>query len=266
MHLPPDFTLSASALQDFADCAQRFYLRYVAGRRWPALQVADVLEHERRLQWGEQFHLLAHQHQLGLPLAALNRHAQSEPLATWWRNYLAHAPRPAGQVWSEVTLHCDFEGYRLMAKFDRLMWDGERALILDWKTTPQPTPRATLQRRLQTLVYPLALAEAGPAWLGAPIQPEAISMMYWFPAFPAQAVAFPYSAAHHAEARARLSALLARLHAADPAWDLRTANEQHCRFCGYRSLCARGAAAGPLADLDDDLSTLDFDALEAIEL
>lgn len=266
MHLPPDFTLSQSNLQDFADCARRFYLRHVEKRRWPALQVADVLENERHQQLGEQFHQLVHQHQLGVPLAALARQAQAEPLATWWRNYLEHAPPLAGQVWSEVTLHCDFAGYRLLAKFDRLMWDGHRARIVDWKTTPHLTPRSTLQRRLQTRIYPLVLAQAGPAWLGAPLPPEAIEMVYWFPAFPAQAVSFPYSAAQNADNHAHLHALLARLHAADPQWDLRTENEQHCRFCVYRSLCERGTHAGRLAELDDDLTTLDFDTLEAIEL
>lgn len=266
MQLPPDFTLSQSNLQDFADCAQRFYWRYVQGLRWPALQVDDVLENERHQRLGEQFHQLVHQHQLGLPLAALNRQAQAEPLATWWGNYLEHAPHPSGQVWSEVTLQCQFEGYRVLAKFDRLVWDGQRALIFDWKTTSHPTPRARLLSRWQTRLYPLVLAEAGAALMGAPVPPEAISMVYWFPAFPAQAVTLPYSAAQHAENRAALSALLARLHAANPDWDLRTDNATHCRFCAYRSLCDRGTQAGRSDELEDDLTTLDFDALEAIEL
>ena len=52
MPLPEDFAFSQSALQDYADCARRFELRYVRDVRWPALETQSALAHETQTQKG----------------------------------------------------------------------------------------------------------------------------------------------------------------------------------------------------------------------
>jgi hypothetical protein len=65
----------------------------------------------------------------------------------------------------------------------------------------------------------------------------------------------PYDEAQYLDDDAYLSEWVARIvdHAAsdEAAWPL-TPDERHCRFCTYRSLCARGVSAGRLEDFDAD--------------
>ena len=70
-NLPDDFMFSQSSLQDFVDCPRRFELKYLLKQRFPAPEVDDMLEFERRMEQGSRFHLLIHQHQIGIPAELL---------------------------------------------------------------------------------------------------------------------------------------------------------------------------------------------------
>lgn len=270
--LGADFAFSAKSLGDYADCARRFELRYIKRLRYPALEVEQALEYERRTRQGARFHKLVQQHVLGVPadLLALSL-ADDEELARWWRNYLALGIADLPPIrHAEITLGTGLDGQRLVAKYDLLaLAADEAAVIVDWKTGGRVPARSQLARRMQTVIYRYVLAQAGTHLYGAPIPPERIRMDYVYVAAGGERVSLAYDAAQLAADEALLRNMIGEIGAAD-VFAL-TANERRCKFCNYRSLCDRGGA-GRLDELEfDDEETdeeefdLDFDQIAEIE-
>ncbi|MBU0705003.1 MAG: PD-(D/E)XK nuclease family protein [Chloroflexi bacterium] len=181
--------LSQASLQDYADCPRRFQLCYVERVDWPAHEAEPALENEIHLQQGATFHQMAHQHVLGIPEEQLSRAATDADLRRWWHNYLTRGPGdlPASR-YPEILLSAPLGDYRLVAKYDLVAVDpsamlragaGQRAVILDWKTSHKRPQRRWLAERLQTKVYPYLLVLAG-AHLngGQPLAPEQVEMVY----------------------------------------------------------------------------------------
>lgn len=249
-----------SKLQDFADCPRRFYLKYVRQLHYPAPESDPLRDFEQHMERGKQFHHLVHQHQIGLAEEALADTIPDDTVGAWWDNYRAHAltdlpPRR----FPEITLSAPLAGRRLIAKYDLIAIDS-RAVIVDWKTSTNRPKRARLERRLQTIVYPYVLAQAG-TFLnsGQPIPPEAITMIYWFAEYPQEPEIFTYSAAQFTADGDYLATLAADILArAESDFEL-TADVNRCKFCTYRSLCDRGTKAGNLLTIDSDDESDDFD-------
>lgn len=272
MALAHDFQFSQSNLQDFTDCPRRFELRHMQRLKWPALEAEPALEHERRMRQGDLFHRTVHQHIIGVPAEQLTPTLHDDTVRGWWQNYLRDGLNdlPA-QRHPEVTLSVPFGRYRLLAKYDLLaVQPGERAVIVDWKTTEKRPGRGYLQTRLQTLVYRYVLARAG-AHLnnGQPFVPEQVTMWYWFPSYPNRPEQFPYDSAQYQNDEALLLDLVQRIETAS-AFE-RTDNHSHCRFCTYRSLCGRGEKAGNFLQEEVDFDTaapsvLDFDFDQIAEI
>ncbi len=255
MTIPASFIFSQSSLKDYRECARRFQLRYLERLAWPAPRSADALEAERRLRLGQDFHRLVRRHQAGLPAAALTSMAAFDrDLERWWRDYLASPyATPAGPArWAELTLSAPLAGYRLEAQYDLLAGSpGGDWLIVDWKTEQRRPAREWLQARPQTTVYRCLLALAGATLNGGqPIPPERITMVYWFASYPLQPEPYPYSALQLESDRRALSALIGEVASRpDGIWPL-TDDEQRCRFCAYRSLCARQVSPATAAEAE----------------
>jgi hypothetical protein len=276
-NLPIDLTdtlvFDQSKLQDFVDCPSRFYLRYVRGLRYPAPQSEPLRDFEEFVERGSQFHRLVHQHGIGIPVRALEATIADEKVAAWWKAYKTFglADLPPARRW-EITLSAPLAGQRLVAKYDLLALAPDRAVILDWKTAQRRPTRDSLQRRLQTIVYPYLLARAG-AHLngGQPIAPDSISLIYWFAEFPKQPEIFAYSAEQFERDGAYLNSVLTDILSRrdEAAFEL-TDDLERCRFCSFRSLHDRGTHAGDFEALDadeaDDLAIdLDFDQIAELE-
>ncbi len=270
MTLPADFQFSQNNLQDYLDCPRRFELRALRRLAWPAVQTEPVIEQEQAMQRGSHFHHMLHQAAIGIPPQVTN----DPHLAAWWQNYLDFPPQGLPERrHPEFTLHAPFAGYRLIAKFDLIaIAPGQQAIIVDWKTNPRRTPRAFLARRMQTRLYRFLLVTAGHSLnANARIQPEQVQMIYWFANEPRQPETFSYSHAEHEQTGQELHALIeeiCNLSQAALPFPL-TANEKHCAFCPYRSLCGRGVRAGDWQDLEDDLDPeptlqLDFEQIGEI--
>jgi hypothetical protein len=263
MALPADFQFSQASLQDYVECRRRFQLRYLLQLAWPAPEAEPVEEHEQHMQDGETFHRLVHQHRLGIPTWKLTPQDEG-PLADWWRAYLASPPDLPPRQYPERTLTIPLGDHRVVAKLDLLAVEpGRRAVIVDWKTGQRRQPRSYLESRLQTRVYRYALALAG-AQLndGAPIPPEQIRMVYWFAVDPEHPETLLYDEAQMEADGRYLAGLIADIARAAEADDFpKTEDVKRCRFCSYRSLCARGVEAGRLdeADAEDVDEEPDFD-------
>jgi hypothetical protein len=140
-----------------------------------------------------------------------------------------------------VRLSAPLDSYRLAARYDLLVVEpGQRAAIVDWKTSAKRPERAWLQQRWQTLVYRYVLVEAGTHLNGGqPLSPHQVALVYWFAEFPIQVERFQYSGTEHAAARGALADVIAEIDARDlGVWPL-TDDLRHCRYCTYLTLCER---------------------------
>jgi CRISPR/Cas system-associated exonuclease Cas4 (RecB family) len=276
MALPDSFQFTQSSLQDYLDCPRRFQLRYILEQPWPAVESEPLQERERLADLGRRFHQMAQRHTIGLPVEQIAASAQDPELARWWWNYLNAPPRdlPSAVRRAEVTLTAPLletgigqRRGRLAAKYDLLALDpGRRAVIVDWKTERKRPTRAKLATRMQTRVYRYVLVEAGAAFNdGRPIEPDQVSLVYWFAEFPAEPEALPYDSAQHAEDAAYLTSLVNEIAARTEADWPKTTDEKRCRFCNFRSLCERGTAAGTGDETEVELD-LDIDLTEIEEI
>ncbi len=259
--LPPGFRFTQNNLQDMVDCPRRFQLRYVLEQRWPALEAAPAIEHEKQIDQGTAFHQLVESTLRGVPVDRI-RPADAE-LRAWWDAFLNHNPLPGlPSRWQqpEVQLSALVGRHRIAARFDLLAADpGQQAVIVDWKTARRRPDRAALAARLQTRIYPFVLAEAARSVLGAPLAAEQIRLVYWFTAEPERPEEFVYSAVMHEANRAYLTELIEQIAAKrGDIWPL-TADAEHCRYCVYRSLCDRGTAAGELESAAPSDADWEFD-------
>jgi len=269
--LPENFQFTQSNLQDFVDCRRRFKLRYLDQLRWPAVESEPFLENEKHLRMGAVFHRLVQQHLSGIPAERLTAMLKASRLAgsdleIWWTNYLdrvAALTPPEYQAGSsvETVLSAPIGGYRLLAKIDAIFWSEtgfqQKALIVDWKTSRQRPRRQWLAERLQTRIYPYVLTQTGAQ--GIMLEPEDITMVYWFPLWPEQPERFAYSRQQLEQDKAYLERLIKEIASLDESAFHLTPNEERCSFCTYRSLCERGIKAGSLEqDFEDQQEDRDF--------
>lgn len=262
MILPAEFQFSQSNLQDYVDCPYRFLLRYIKRVAWPAVDEVPVIEHEKAMQRGDQFHNLACQLLVGVPAEWLAPFVQEAVLGLWWQAFMDFIPTlPDGDRYPEFILSTPLKGFRLVAKYDLLMLQpGQRAVIFDWKTSPKKTHRKILADRIQTCVYPFVLAQAA-AFLnhGQPFQPEQIEMIYWFSSAPSEPEKFVYSQQRFSEDRDRLERLIGEILDQPEESFLKTDDQKACRFCVYRSWCERGKEAGTMNDEDESQTSVELD-------
>lgn len=259
MTIPAGFQFSQASLQDFHACRRRFQLRYLENQAWPALQAEPALEFERLARLGARYHHMIHQHQLGLPDKQIIAPGADPALLRWWDHYLDFSTELAGYNhpqaarYPEVSLSAPLGNFRLVAKFDLLVIlpDG-RAAIFDWKTARRRPRPGELARRMQSRVYPSLLVQAGAVFNhGQSIPPAALEMIYWFSEFPDQPERLAYNPNQFEADHEYLTGLVEDIASLSPTEFNLTLDQQRCSYCVYRSLCERGAQAGPLDELDD---------------
>lgn len=277
MLLPAEFRFSQSSLQDYLACSYRFKMRYLLRQAWPAVEVEPLGAFEQHVRDGDAFHQLVHRHLAGIPAETLAPLAAAEPLREWWSAYLRTGLHGLPHLrYPEVTLAAQIAGFWFTAKYDLIaVAPGERAIIVDWKTSRHPR-RSRLAPAMQTVVYRCLLVLAG-AHLngGVPFAPEQVEMVYWFAQEPDQPARLAYNSAQFRLDVEALGMLAQTIAAAGPDDFPRTDDIRRCQFCTYRSLCDRGIRAGSYLDdsapgdpADDDAAwglETDFDQIAEIE-
>lgn len=253
------FSFSQSSLQDFSDCPRRFQLRYLFQLSWPAPIAEPIQENERLTRAGERFHHLARQALVGISLDALHesvRASEESHLPLWWQHFLQLLPQlRVGECHPEYTVSVPMGAHRLLAKFDLVQYlpMEQRAIIWDWKTSQHRPPRARLENRWQTRLYPYLLTRTSlPGQENTPLAPSSIEMVYWFTHAPDQPERFPYSEEQFHRDEESLQAILVEIDRRRPDQFNQTDDERQCRFCVYRSLCERGIHAGSLEEIESD--------------
>lgn len=249
-------TLSQSSLQDYQDCPRRFELRYLQRLAYPAIETEPALENEKHQREGDYFHRLAQQHLVGIPAEQVGRLANTENLQRWWGNFQDFKSlRDFGSLYPEITLSAPLGKFRLVAKYDLIAIEKDRAVIFDWKTYRKRPKNEWLHVRWQTRVYRALLAQAGAHLNGGnPFAPEQIEMVYWFADFPAEPAKFPYKADQFKrdwDALIKIAEEISHASTSSATSGFPKTDEvSKCSYCPYRSYCNRGIHAGDAADAE----------------
>jgi RecB family exonuclease len=265
--LPSDFIFSQANLQDFLTCPRRFYLRYVRRLAWPATGGGDALQWEWRLKLAQDFHQMAYQKALGIGEEWLEPFVQrhSAELLAWWRELCQFWQAEEkgvllGRRFGEQILTAPLGNVRLMAKFDLLVAhpDG-RWSIIDWKTSTQRPTTEALRSLVQARLYPYLLVRSGAALHGGPaIEPQQVTMIYWFANDPSHPEAMPYSPAQYRADEDFLSRLTEEILARrDEDFEL-TPEVRNCSYCPYRTYCERSFVAVEDSDSEESAERLEL--------
>jgi CRISPR/Cas system-associated exonuclease Cas4 (RecB family) len=273
-------TLSQSSLQDYVDCAKRFQLRYVERLSYPAIESEPTLENEKHQQEGAYFHRMIQQYLVGVPPEQITKIANTDNLQRWWENFLnakdltGFLRENLSGLYPEATLSAPLGNYRLLAKYDLISIQENKATIYDWKTYRKRPRNEWLVARMQTRVYRSLLVNAG-AHLnnGQPFEPENIDMVYWFADFPNEPARFTYTSAGYKrdwDTLVKLAEEILRYAQDDASIYPLTDDRAKCSYCPYRSYCDRGVHAGDLEQAEaemeaDELFDVNFEQIGEIE-
>lgn len=168
-------------------------------------------------QWGERFHLLMQQREMGLPIDAVLAH--DEELYDAVARLEAHAPElfdATGETFrqSEHGRSLQINDYGITVVYDLVREWRDRAEIIDWKTYLKPKNFDYLRQDWQTRLYLYVFVET------SALTPEQIAMTYWFvrplpanegTASVLQSVHVPYSASQHQQTQQDLYTLTTQL-------------------------------------------------------
>jgi ATP-dependent helicase/nuclease subunit A len=224
-------TLSYSALALFERCSYRYFAERVAGLRTRAPVVVADDESDDRLagtEVGDAVHRILELVPLGDPRAPARDELEATvrewyPTATdseldlierlvaaFCDSQLARriAALPGAQV--ERSFAFEHEGVLLHGRLDVLWREGERALVVDYKSNAleeaEPTAIVEADYRTQRLVYALACLRDGAT---------EVEVAYQFLERPEDVVSATFTAADAPALESELSALIARIRAAD---------------------------------------------------
>lgn len=250
-------TLSRGSLNAFLVCQRRYQLRYRQRLPWPVAPADDKIEAARIL--GQRFHQLLHRHFLGLPVT--EELAVEPRLSRWWEIYLTEGPKlPDGHLYPEITLSVPIAGHLLTGRIDLLVIDGQQARIVDWKTENRPSTTTQLTEDLQTRVY-MGLVTEGAKALEQPIDPDRLTLTYWYVNAPADSVELHYSREWHKENWAYLGELVTEVdRQLDTGETLPlTSDLAECGRCAYQIYCGRIMKSINLAEWESDVVGFDLE-------
>lgn len=216
-------------------------------------------EQQERLNWGDRFHRLMQQRELGLPIQ--NLVPDDQPIQRSVEAFVEAAPEvfqssPNVLRQSEHRRTVQFQGYLLTVIYDLIIWGEQQAQILDWKTYPRPQQSRRLAESWQTRLYPFVLTET------SHYTPDQISMTYWFvqswqePLPKPESCPFVYNAALHQRITQTLAELLSHLtewlqcYEADKPFPQVGESAGHCHNCSFAIRCQRGQTGQPSKILD----------------
>ena len=241
-----NLTLSRNKIADLLACQRRFQLRHLEQLPWPFAPPEDRSQETRFL--GQRFHQIAHRHFLGLSVEEDVAH--DPQLRSWWQRFQREGPRlPPGNRLPELSLTIPIGRHLLTGRFDLLILGEGRANIFDWKTEARPRTEVELQDDLQTRLY-LALAAEGADALKQSLDPEQISLTYWYVNEPQASVTIDYNQARHVEnwgyLREAVDGLDQLLDTAG-IWPL-TDDLGQCAKCVYQVYCGRISESPNLVD------------------
>lgn len=248
-----DFVFSQSNLNTFDYCRRRFYLRYIKQLIWPAQLVSDQ-QYTLDRDAGLRFHRLVHQYFLSFDTDLLRKVAETDPdpnIAVWFDTFLSsQMSRLEGKLFPEAQYTTTIAGHSLIAKVDLLQIDSGKVNIYDWKTSKQLPKRHTLQKNLQSKVYPLVISHVFNKDKNGP-NIGTLTMLYWEANFPEQTIEINTSQADWQSSEDEITEIIQFILSLNEEEFPATPEIRKCLWCEYRSYCQRGAEAQSSEDMQE---------------
>jgi hypothetical protein len=247
--------VSQGQLSVLDTCPRKYQYLFLDG-----LSIPPSSEQQASLAWGQRFHLLMQQRELGIPINAM---IAADPdlgkalyaLQQAAPDLLDRDRTPTHNITraSEHRITVVYGGFWLTGVYDLLLMGPERAEIVDWKTHQKPVARERLEAHWQTQLYLWMLGETGQH------SPQSLSMTYWFVRTPSpqtgaitpQAVRIPYSRDRHQTVTDRLRDELSQLelwlqdYARGRSLPQLPEGSTECDRCPFATRCDRGAIHNP---------------------
>ncbi len=197
--------LSQGQLNLLNTCPRKFQYTYCDQLNFPLSP-----EQHQKVSWGNHFHTLIQQRELGLPIEALFK--EEEQLHNSVQALIKAAPEifaVNSQAWREAE-HCrtlDFQGYLLTVIYDLLIAEEHQGQIFDWKTYLQPENKKLVETNWQTRLYLYLLVET------SNYLPQQVSLTYCFVKLPEEPgfLTFNYNQEKHQQTEQDLITLLTQL-------------------------------------------------------
>lgn len=257
---------SRRKLEDFLACQRRFQLRYLHQLAWPFAPYDPV--QTAAMQKGEAFHQLVQRHYLHLPVPDDVLNQYDVQIRRWWQTFLQQGPSLAAdeRPLVEMTLTVPVGGHALLGRFDLIIVGPDQVRIFDWKTG-KPRAGEELKNDWQTRLY-FALAAEGKQALAMPdLQPEQISMTYWYAQQPQESVTISYSHDEHTQNWAEIQAIVTQVAQRLPqttSWPL-TDDLATCAQCPYQNYCGRFEVDAIVDDVLEERRDIDDTEIWAME-
>ncbi len=241
--------LSQGMLADYLACRRRFELRYQRRLSWPIAPLDEKTAVAQRR--GQQYHYMLQRYFLELPVG--DQELSDPALSRWWERFKQQGPPLSqGKRLPEFSITIPLGAFMLTGRFDLILLRDERLQIFDWKTDARPPSEIDLRENLQTRLY-LALAVEGSSVLNARIEPEHVSLTYWYVREPQATVTIPYNQKFHDENWAYLNELAADIEqqiVEDEPQPL-TEDLTQCERCAYQVYCDRVMVTIDLSSWDE---------------
>lgn len=267
MNLPSNFVFSQSSLQSYQNCPRQFFLRYIEHLSWPAQETSAAREFEDHLQRGNRFHNLIHQFFVGITLETIEAIAISDPSSEiweWWQKFKEFSSNNIrGECFAEFSLQTSLLGSFLVAKYDLISLVDQKIIIYDWKTNLKPIRQTSLEKVMQSRVYPYVVSKEYQALVpDHSLIPKDISLIYWQVNSPQPPAPIGYTYEQYLQDEKIITDLIENISQSDENQFYKTENIYRCSICVYRSFCKRGANAGSLDDIDADLENNSLENLQ----
>ena len=235
-----DFIFTQQSLTTFENCPLKFKKRYIDKLRWDGMPGEEA---RRRVELGNDFHLLARRYFLGIDTGLSLVTSENDELNRWMESLEKNFKLdPNARYLPEYKLRIINSEFRLEANFDLLIINGNTIQIWDWKTQLGEGPQKEISSAkwidsLQSIVYLFVLKEQMPYLLGGSMEYEKISMRYWQPDPPKVLAEIIYHDELHKEYCETLKRKIQNVLQYDYSGFDKDHHNGHCRYCEFNRLC-----------------------------
>ncbi len=264
------FLFTQQSLATFDRCPLKFKKRYLENLKWDNFPDEEI---RKRLEMGNNFHLLAYRHFLGIETGLCEKTEGFEELSSWMKSLESKFPISEKRKYlPEYKLRMAKGVLRLEANFDLLIFDGERLEVWDWKThgKENKTDRKSnmgnkYRKSLQSIVYLYVLKEQCEKVTGKQIKCENISMYYWQPDPPEVLTDIRYSDEMHKTYGEILTNKINGILQYDFAEFDKALYDKNCKYCEFNWFCNNQRVDFNVIEEDEDfLDELEWESIEEL--
>ena len=267
LELKDYFLFTQHSLSTFDSCPLKFKKRYLENLKWDSFPDENV---KRRLEMGNDFHLLACRYFLGVDEGIDGLDDKDEDLKKWLESLKSSFKIMQDyKYYPEYKIRMADSMLRLEANYDLILVKGDTIEIWDWKThSGSPDSKNARNKKrygesLQTIVYMFVLKEQARLIMGRDIDFGSISMYYWQPDPPHLLEEIRYSSERHQRARNLIEEKIGRIVSYDYSGFDKTLYIKHCKFCEFNWFCNNEKIDFEAIEEDEDfLDSLEWESVE----